>query len=149
MKPINMIIMDGNNNETTLKKICPVASVQCRICCETLTKVLLDFCTNGKFSLKMGTRKWLVLWGMKEEPEYSESIIILNKRWRAIQRGPGPKEDETENKVHSLSRIGGRFIPTIFKPITHCRSPRENIGRNGAPVFHNYGLGADSMKGVT
>ena len=28
------------------------------------------------------------------------------------------KVSETENKVHSLSRIGGRFILTIFKPIS-------------------------------
>ena len=53
---------------------------------------------------------------------------------------------ETKNKVPSLSIIGGRFIPTVFRPISRPTAgqsegcyPRENIqpGGNVSPVLHD------------
>ena len=61
-----------------------------------------------------------------------------------------------KNKVLSLSRIVGRFIPNIFRPISRLTvgqsegcCPRESIGPGGnvSPVL--LGLGADSRKDVT
>ena len=57
----------------------------------------------------------------------------------------------------SLSRIGGRFIPTIFRPISRPTAgqsegcyPWENIGPGGnvSPLLLDYSLGADRRKGA-
>ena len=40
----------------------------------SLTNVLVDFCTNGNLSFRMGTRKWLVLWGQEEEEEAERRV---------------------------------------------------------------------------
>ena len=57
------------------------------------------------------------------------------------------------NKVTSLSIIGGRFIPTSKQTASQSEGcyPPENIGPGGnvSPVLLDYGLGADSRKGVT
>ena len=57
----------------------------------------------------------------------------------------------------SLSRIGGRFIPTIFRPISRPTAgqsegcyPWEHIGPGGnvSPLLLDYSLGADRRNGV-
>ena len=65
------------------------------------------------------------------------------------------KVSETKNKVPSLSRIGGRFIPTRFRPTDPLKSegsyPGEHSdpGGNVSPVLLDYSLGANSKKAVT
>ena len=72
---------------------------------------------------------------------------------------------ETQRNEQTNKRFEWLFLPNCsmrtdsFKQImksttnkqTHCRYPRENInpGQNVAPVLLDYGLGANSRKGVT
>ena len=63
------------------------------------------------------------------------------------------KGSETKNKVPSLSRIGGRFIMTIFKPISRptAVTPEITSTLDGTSLLcsSTMGLGAYSRKGVT
>ena len=82
------------------------------------------------------------------------SVTSVACEWRQQASECTSEESEQVACFSLVSRIGGFFIPTIFRHISSRATagqsegcyPRENIGPGGnvSPVLHDYSLGADT-----